>query len=82
MNFLRQKIRSTLLHPLTDAQSFLMLTDDGPQNFQSSRPPAIRASQLSMSVETSTRTLLLYQRNVLFQNSSTREMNIDLKNVH
>ena len=68
---MRQKIRNIFLHPLADAQSLLMLTDDGPQNFQSSRPHAISGSQLSMSVETSTRTLLLYQRNVLFQHSST-----------
>jgi hypothetical protein len=56
---------------LEDAYSLLMLTDNEPQKFQSSRPPAIRDSQLSLSVEPSTRTLLLYLWTVLFQHSST-----------
>ena len=47
-------------YPLEDVCTLLLLPDDGPQNVPSSRPPAIRVSPLSLPVEPSTRTLLLF----------------------
>ncbi len=67
---LRQKIKAHFSYLFKDDTSLLMLTDDEPLNSPFSHPPANRGNQLSLSVEPSTRPLLLYQRNVLFQHSS------------